>query len=143
MRVCNTHSSRTASAASASAVAVAVLEECSSAWVRALASVLGNAVPIFATCDPRDFYAVPMVRAPHDQLPTIYLYDRYPGGIGLARKVFSIDRDIVRAARGIAGDCKCARGCPSCVGPAVEVGEGGKKTAAFLLERLEAQLAGS
>ena len=106
------------------------------AGLRGLATALANAVPVFAMCDPRDFYAAPMVRAPFDQLPTIYIYDRYPGGIGLARKIYSIDHGIITAAREIIADCHCSAGCPSCTGAAVEIGGTGKKTALTLADSI-------
>ena len=66
--------------------------------LRALATALSNVVPVFVLCDPRDVHAAPMVRAPFSGLPTIYLYDAYPGGIGIARRIFDIDRKLFAAA---------------------------------------------
>ena len=74
------------------------------------------------------------VRAPFDGRPTIYLYDRVPGGIGLARRAFGMDRQIVRAALEMTGRCACAEGCPTCVGPPLEAGETAKPSARFLLQ---------
>lgn len=104
--------------------------------LRALANLLLNVVPLFVMCDPRDIATVPMVRAPHDQRPAIYIYDRYPGGIGISRKLFTIDEQIMRAAKEMLEECRCKEGCPSCVGPALEVGDRGKQTAGLLLEQM-------
>jgi DEAD/DEAH box helicase domain-containing protein len=106
--------------------------------LRALANLLLNVVPLFVMCDPRDIATVPMVRAPHDpdQHPAIYIYDKYPGGIGISRKLFTIDEQIMRAAREMLAECKCKEGCPSCVGPALEVGDLGKQTAGMLLAQI-------
>lgn len=101
-----------------------------------LATLLSNVIPLFVLCDPRDVVSVPMVRAIHDEMPTLYVYDRYPGGIGLARKVYDLDRQILRAASGILSGCTCSTGCPSCVGPAAELSERGKLSARVLLEAL-------
>ncbi|MBN1517996.1 DEAD/DEAH box helicase [Candidatus Sumerlaeota bacterium] len=111
------------------------------AGLNALAHAVNNAVPVFALCDPRDIFTVPMVRAPFDQLPTLYVYDRYPGGIGLSRRVYSIDVDVFQAARRMIADCPCSEGCPSCTGPALETGSTGKRTAALLLDQLLEQIA--
>ena len=82
-----------------------------------LAWLLHNVVAFHVMSDPRDLATLPMVRAPHDGRPTIYLYDRSRGGIGLARRAFGLDRQIWRAALEIVERCPCAAGCPSCVGP--------------------------
>lgn len=106
------------------------------AGLSGIASVLSNVVPIYVLCDPRDVACVPMVRAPHDELPTIYLYDRYPGGIGLARKIYDLDSKILKAARDIVADCSCASGCPSCVGPESDNRLPGKLSARVLLDAM-------
>ena len=53
----------------------------------------------------------------HDQLsgPAIFIYDGYPGGVGLSRKAFEkIDEFLELTHRAIA-ECSCEIGCPSCV----------------------------
>ncbi|MFH1741545.1 MAG: DEAD/DEAH box helicase [bacterium] len=104
--------------------------------LRALATALVNVVPIFVLCDPRDVRSSPMVRAPFSNLPTIYLWDAYPGGIGIARKVYEINGDLFRSAAEQIAKCPCRSGCPSCIGPPLEVGDRGKKSAQRLLEFL-------
>lgn len=49
--------------------------------------------------------------------PTVFLFDRVAGGIGLAPRLFE-EREtlLVRARAAIAG-CECESGCPACVGP--------------------------
>jgi DEAD/DEAH box helicase domain-containing protein len=70
--------------------------------------------------------------------PTLFLYDRYPGGIGLSPGLFpsGVIDGLLRRARAAVQACPCARGCPSCVGPAEDVGPGGKEVALALLARL-------
>ncbi|HEX4355448.1 MAG TPA: DEAD/DEAH box helicase [Polyangiales bacterium] len=49
--------------------------------------------------------------------PTVFVYDRMPGGVGLAPRLFEQrDELLARTLRLIRG-CECASGCPSCVGP--------------------------
>ena len=103
-----------------------------------VAAVLAQVAPLFVLCDPRDLACVPMVRAPHDECPTVYLYDRYPGGTGLARKIFDLDREILAAALEVVRGCHCDSGCPSCVGPEVELGNHAKQAARALLEAMVA-----
>jgi DEAD/DEAH box helicase domain-containing protein len=81
-----------------------------------------------------------MIRAPYDQCPTIYVYDRYPGGIGIARRLFAIDRQVLRAAWEILMACPCKTGCPSCVGPRLESEEHAKDTAKILLKAIRGEL---
>jgi DEAD/DEAH box helicase domain-containing protein len=49
--------------------------------------------------------------------PTLFLYDNYPGGIGLSAPLFEARDRIVADARGLVGTCECAHGCPACIGP--------------------------
>ncbi|MEW6235636.1 MAG: DEAD/DEAH box helicase [Candidatus Omnitrophota bacterium] len=105
--------------------------------MRGLATALNNVAPVFVLCDPRDLRAVPMVRAPFSGLPTIYLYDSYPGGIGIARRIYDIDQQVFAAADELIRQCGCRHGCPSCVGPPLEVGNKGKESALAVLNYLK------
>ncbi len=49
--------------------------------------------------------------------PTLFLYDNYPGGIGLSSPLCESRDSIVREARELVDACACAQGCPSCIGP--------------------------
>jgi len=49
--------------------------------------------------------------------PTLFLYDNYPGGIGISAPLFENRAAIVEDARALVTDCECAHGCPSCIGP--------------------------
>ncbi|HOE64013.1 MAG TPA: DEAD/DEAH box helicase [Candidatus Sumerlaeota bacterium] len=104
--------------------------------LRALANLLSNVVPLYVMCDPRDFRVVPMVRDPHSERPAIFIYDKYPGGIGIARRCFSIEKQLFFAAQEMIGGCHCADGCPSCIGPALELDGKGKSTALTLLNMI-------
>lgn len=99
-----------------------------------LASLFSNIVPLFVLCDPRDVVSVPMVRSPHDDCPAVYIYDRYPGGIGLSRRIYDIDQQILTAADDLVSHCGCGSGCPSCVGPELEAGASAKLSTRVLLE---------
>jgi DEAD/DEAH box helicase domain-containing protein len=101
-----------------------------------IAQLMSTIVPLFVLCDPRDVACVPLVRSPHDDLPAIYLYDKYPGGIGLARKVYDLYPQILAASLDIVARCACGAGCPSCVGPEVELSSHAKVGARVLLEAL-------
>jgi DEAD/DEAH box helicase domain-containing protein len=68
--------------------------------------------------------------------PTLYLYDAYPGGIGLSEPLFNLHSLLVARTKDLIADCSCEKGCPSCVGPAGETGERAKEAALAILERL-------
>ena len=68
--------------------------------------------------------------------PTLYLYDAYPGGIGLSEPLFHLHDLLIRRTRELIASCQCEKGCPSCVGPAGETGERAKAAALAILEQL-------
>jgi DEAD/DEAH box helicase domain-containing protein len=96
--------------------------------------VLVNVAPIYIMCDPNDIRSVSMVRATFNQRPAIYIYDNYPGGVGFSQKLFRLHVSLLEVARELITDCECGSGCPSCVGPALEVGDTGKSGALKLIE---------
>ncbi len=99
-----------------------------------LANLAPQVASLFLMGDPRDLRAVSQVRAPFTELPTLYLYDNFPGGVGYSAEIFRIYRDIFKAARKVIVDCRCIDGCPSCIGPSYTGAEPAKKPALQLLE---------
>ncbi|MET1029542.1 DEAD/DEAH box helicase [Domibacillus tundrae] len=81
-----------------------------------IANVLHHIVPIHTMCDKSDIHVVSQIKAAHTGLPTIFLYDHYPGGIGLAEDVYKRFDDVKEAAKDLIRKCPCQNGCPSCVG---------------------------
>jgi DEAD/DEAH box helicase domain-containing protein len=49
--------------------------------------------------------------------PAVFLYDNYPGGVGLSAPLFDQRAEVLAQARALVGDCGCRYGCPACVGP--------------------------
>jgi len=49
--------------------------------------------------------------------PTLFLYDNYPGGIGLSAPLHENRDRVVADARQLVQACDCRHGCPSCIGP--------------------------
>lgn len=101
-----------------------------------IANVLVSIAPLYLMCDPLDIRVVPQVKAVHNKQPTIFFYDRYPGGIGLSERLYELHGQLLREARSIITGCGCSNGCPACVGPVEEVGTAGKRLALDLLDRL-------
>lgn len=55
--------------------------------------------------------------------PTLFLYDNYPGGVGLSLPLFERCAELRRRAIGLIEACACAAGCPACVGPVLASAE--------------------
>jgi DEAD/DEAH box helicase domain-containing protein len=49
--------------------------------------------------------------------PTLFLYDNYPGGIGLSSPLCESRDTLVDDAQALVAGCSCTQGCPSCIGP--------------------------
>lgn len=99
-----------------------------------LANVLIHLAPLHLMCDPMDIRVVPQVKALHTKRPTIYFYDRYPGGIGLSQRLYEKHDELLEEAQRLIIGCGCLSGCPACVGPIEEVGLLGKDLALSLLQ---------
>lgn len=70
--------------------------------------------------------------------PNTYLYDKYPGGIGLSAPLYRMSEQLLENARKLIENCGCEAGCPSCVGPVGEIGERGKEVALAILYAVDA-----
>ncbi|HOE96901.1 MAG TPA: DEAD/DEAH box helicase [Candidatus Sumerlaeota bacterium] len=107
-----------------------------SSALKAIAWVVGNVAALHIMSDRRDMPALAMVRSTFDGLPALYVYDRFPGGIGLARRAYGLDRQIFRAALEVIEACRCDHGCPACVGPPLEMGDRARAAARVLLRAM-------
>ncbi len=105
------------------------------AW-RALGDLLRRVAPLFIRCQPSDLGLSSHVKSPHFGRPTLFLYDKVQGGVGLGELLFNAHRDLLGAALDVVTRCSCPAGCPACVGPTAEVGPLGKETVARLLQHL-------
>ena len=92
--------------------------------------------PIYLMCAPRDIKVIYQVKAPQTDLPTVFLYDQYPGGVGLSEKAYEMQELLLEHALSVLDGCPCENGCPSCVGPESEVGNRGKADARRILKEL-------
>ena len=77
-------------------------------------NVLINILPLFVMCDRQDMGGI--VESSNTGRPTIFLYDRFKGGLGFCEKAYELMPEILRGALDLIDDCPCAEGCPSCVG---------------------------
>ena len=99
-----------------------------------LAHALSNVAPLYLMSDPRDLGSVVEIRSPHSGEPTVTLFERVPGGVGQAERLFMLRSELLAAAISLVEACGCAEGCPSCVGPVLEVGPRGKHHTLRLLQ---------
>ncbi|MDY6881454.1 MAG: DEAD/DEAH box helicase [Thermodesulfobacteriota bacterium] len=93
--------------------------------------------PLFALCDRNDIGGICYTH--HNQVgkSAIFIYDAYPGGVGLARRGFEIVEELLKETMKLIKECECEDGCPSCI-HSPKCGSGNKpldKEAALLVLR--------
>lgn len=103
--------------------------------VRGLSYALRSVAVIYLMCDLRDLgvavidtlqdkkiYQEQLRRiqpGPESRLgfqPNIYLYDKYPGGIGFSKTLYDERDTLIPAVSSLVRNCPCELGCPSCIG---------------------------
>ena len=100
--------------------------------VYGVAYALAAIASVFLMCDRRDLGSSVQTGAEEthpspetavartsqvEHQPTIFIYDNYPGGIGLSRPLYEIKERVLHETRQLIRSCACDEGCPSCVGP--------------------------
>jgi DEAD/DEAH box helicase domain-containing protein len=73
-----------------------------------------SVLPLFAMCDRRDIGGI--VESSNTGAPTMFLYDRYEGGLGFVEQGYRSFDELLRGCLELVEDCGCEEGCPSCVG---------------------------
>jgi DEAD/DEAH box helicase domain-containing protein len=101
-----------------------------------MAHLLAGVAPLFLMCDAKDLQAVAQVRSPFTGAATVFLYERNPGGVGLAEGLYAAHEAMLASALDLAKNCTCADGCPSCVGPGLNDAPDSKRAAITILSRL-------
>jgi DEAD/DEAH box helicase domain-containing protein len=102
------------------------------AGLQGMAHALRHVASLRLMCDPRDLGSVAEVRSVTTQLPTVTVYEVYPGGVGFSSRMYELHRDLLDDASSLVRDCPCLAGCPSCVGP-LHLVEGAKSACLRLL----------
>ena len=72
-------------------------------------------LPLFTICDRWDVGGVSTVWLPDTGRPSIFIYDGYPGGAGIAELGFGAGRRHLQSTLDAVSGCPCLAGCPSCV----------------------------
>jgi len=71
--------------------------------------------PLFALCDRNDIGGICYPYHPQVGKGAIFIYDGYPGGVGLAQHGFEIILELLEKTMHQITSCECEQGCPSCV----------------------------
>ena len=71
--------------------------------------------PLFALCDRNDIGGIAYTFHPQVGKAAIFIYDGYPGGVGLAQRGFDIILKLLGQTLDLVRGCPCEQGCPSCI----------------------------
>ena len=91
--------------------------------------------PLFALCDRNDIGGICYPFHPQVGKSAIFIYDGYPGGVGLAQRGFEVILELLEKTMTHVKNCECEDGCPSCI-HSPKCGSGNKpldKQAALLI----------
>jgi DEAD/DEAH box helicase domain-containing protein len=72
-------------------------------------------LPLFAMCDRADIGGLSTPAHRQSRLPTIFVYDGYPGGVGISRRGYDAFESLARDTLGVITRCPCKKGCPACI----------------------------
>lgn len=71
--------------------------------------------PLQLVCDRRDVGGLSTPMHPHTEQSTIFIYDGYPGGVGLSKTGYERIDELVSDTHNLLEACPCESGCPACV----------------------------
>jgi DEAD/DEAH box helicase domain-containing protein len=72
-------------------------------------------LPLFAMCDRGDIGGLSVAVHRQTGLPTIFIYDGYPGGVGISERGYDAFEELARDTLSLLVRCPCKSGCPACV----------------------------
>ncbi len=83
--------------------------------IHAIEHALISMFPLFAVCDRNDIGGISIPRHPQIEKGAIFVYDGYPGGIGLAARGYDIILPLIERTKELIESCNCSQGCPACI----------------------------
>jgi DEAD/DEAH box helicase domain-containing protein len=83
--------------------------------IHALEHVLIGMFPLFALADRYDIGGISHPAHPQVGKAAIFIYDGYPGGVGLSARAYEILEDLLKRSLTLTSECPCEDGCPSCI----------------------------
>ncbi len=72
-------------------------------------------LPLFAMCDRMDIGGLSTLCHPDTNSATVFIYDAFPGGMGLAEQGFNRMRQLWQTTLKSIRECPCQDGCPGCI----------------------------
>ncbi|KAH8962094.1 hypothetical protein BDL97_05G084600 [Sphagnum fallax] len=79
-----------------------------------LRRVVLSLLPSMTMSDPTDTAGLEVLIHEQTQLPQIFIFDAYPGGIGISEQAFKDIAEAWKRALCVLHSCNCSFGCPSC-----------------------------
>ena len=83
--------------------------------IHALEHALISMFPLFALADRYDIGGISHPLHPQLQQAAVFIYDGYPGGVGLAARGYEMTEPLLLKTREMIASCGCEDGCPSCI----------------------------
>ncbi len=83
--------------------------------IHALEHALISMFPLFAMCDRNDIGGIAVPRHLQLQKSAVFIYDGYPGGVGLAVRGYEMIEELLEKTGELIAACPCDYGCPSCI----------------------------
>lgn len=83
--------------------------------IHAVEHALISMFPLFALCDRNDIGGISIPLHPQVGKGAIFVYDGYPGGIGLAARGYDMILPLLEKTKELVESCPCEDGCPACI----------------------------
>ncbi|MDB9822179.1 DEAD/DEAH box helicase [Deltaproteobacteria bacterium] len=83
--------------------------------IHAIEHAMIGIFPLFALCDRNDIGGICYTYHPQVEKSAIFIYDGYPGGVGLAQRGYEVVFDLLQKTLDHVRNCECDEGCPSCI----------------------------
>ncbi len=83
--------------------------------IHAIEHAMIGMLPFFALCDRNDVGGISYPYHPQIGKSAVFIYDGYPGGVGICAHGFNIVKDWLTKTLNLIKGCECENGCPSCI----------------------------
>lgn len=83
--------------------------------IHAIEHAMISMFPLFALCDRNDIGGIASPHHPQVGKSAIFIYDGFPGGIGLAARGYEIILPLLEKTLELVSSCSCSDGCPACI----------------------------
>jgi len=83
--------------------------------IHALEHAMIALFPLLVLCDRNDIGGISCPMHEQTERATVFVYDGYPGGVGLAKEAYEKIETLLKQTESTVSLCPCTTGCPSCV----------------------------